>query len=365
MVNYIKTIILFFPFFFYAQNSKITILDKLDKKPLNGIQIFSGNGSFIGNSNAKGEYEFDATALLQSGIKSIMVYDSNYLPNEYRIDEISAIIYLDKIKSYELEPVVIIKKLSEKYFTVKGYIRSWQLVNNKLVKYGDALIEYQIPYEKQKKNDVSSTVIKKYITAYRTFKTDSIKQKSRIVSVSFNDGYFKYSLPQTDIIERWSKYFKSEQVKDSLYTVFDQGKKVGYAIYDKYNIPSEINISQNFEKEEAVKVLFWKISVEFKEIEKWTGNGETRHPSYLFSSKKALVETKTEGKYNAVETINEIFITDKIIYNDKKPKIYKSNIDKDRSFYNSEYWKEQIKKHPLPSAVTEQLINVNENKNTY
>jgi hypothetical protein len=361
MSNYLKAIFLLLPSLFNAQNTKITILDATDKKPLNGIQILSENGSSIGNTDLKGEFEVESLFFQQSGIKSIMVYDENYLPIEYKIDEIPSITYLEKTRHYELEPIVIIKKLSEKYFIVKGYIRSWQLVNNKLVKYGDALMEYHIPYENT--NNDFATGIKNYAKEYRTFKIDSIKQKSRIISISRFDNFLNNHIPKRDNLTREWKRYQLKQVKDSLNSLFEEGKNVGYSINSKNNKPSEINISQSFEGEEAKKFLFWKFSGSYKNIEKWTGDGETRHLSYLFSSEKTLVETK--GQYNAVETINEFFIDDKIIYNDKIPEKFKSYIDKDRSFYVTEYWKEQIKKHPFPIAISKQLINVNENKNTY
>jgi hypothetical protein len=364
MSNYLKAIFLLLPLLFNAQNTKITILDAADKKPLNGIQILSENGSSIGNTDSKGEFEVESTFFQQSGIKSIMVYDENYLPIEYKIDEIPSIAYLEKIRHYELEPIVIIKKLSEKYFTIKGYIRSWQLVNNKLVKYGDALMEYHIPYDTLKYNDVV-TGIKNFAKEYRTFKIDSIKQQSRIISISTFDNFLNYQIPKRDDLARGWKRYKLKQIKDSLFTIFEEGKNVGYVIKDKHHKASEININQSFEGEEKMKFLFWKFSGSYKNIEKWNGEGETRHLSYLFSSEKTLVETKTKGMYNAVETINEIFIDDEIIYNDKISEKFKSHIDKDRSFYDTEYWKEQIKKHPLPIAISKQLINVNENKNTY
>ena len=57
--------------------------------------------------------------------------------------------------------------------------------------------------------------------------------------------------------------------------------------------------------------------------------------------------------------------TVRIIFNNKKPEKFKSHIDKDRSFYNTEYWKEQLANHPLPSAIKEQLKFIKENKNDY
>ena len=363
-MNYIKTILLLLPFFLNSQNTKITILDNLDKKPLNGIQILSENGSLITNSNTEGNFEFDMSILKQSDIKSIMIYDSQYIPVEYKLDDIPNTVYLEKSENYELKPVIITKKNSEEYFTIKGYVRSWQLVNNKLVKYGDVLIEYHIPYDLSKYNDFN-TGIKTFALGYRTFKTDSIKQKSRIISISTFDSFLNYHIPKRDDIARGGNHYKLEQVKDSLYIVFDEGKNVGYTIKDKNNKVFEVNVNKSFQGQEAKKFLFWKFSGSYKNIEKWNGEGDTRFLSYSFSSEKILVQTKIKEVYNAVETINEIFIDNKIICNDKKPEKYKNYIDKDRSFYNTEYWKEQIKKHPLPSFINEQLKLIEENPNNY
>ena len=88
MRNYLFSVFLFFPTLIFSQNIKITFIDKLDKKPINGIQIFSENGSVIGNSNSKGEFELDKSILKESGFKNLMVYNDNYLSVEYNIDEI-------------------------------------------------------------------------------------------------------------------------------------------------------------------------------------------------------------------------------------------------------------------------------------
>lgn len=361
MRNYLISVFLLFPILIFSQNIKVTFIDKIDKKPISGMQIFSDNGSLIGNSNIRGEFEFDKSILKESGLKNLMIYNENYLSVEYKIDEIPQIIRLEKMKSYQLEPVVIVKKNSEKYYTIRGYFRSWQLVNNKLVKYGDGLIEYHIPY-KNTNNDFE-TGIKKYSTEYRTFKIDSIKQKSRIISISSFDSYLDCQIPTRDILARGWKQYKTELIKDSLYSIFDGKKNVGYVINDKKNNAIKISVSETFEDNNAVKFLFWKFSASYVNIEKWTGEEETRHLNYSFTSEKKIVKIKE--KNNAVETINEIFIDDKLIYNDKIPEKSKTYIDKDRSFYNNKYWEDQIKKHPLPSAINEQLINVNENKNNY
>lgn len=109
-MNYIKTILLLLPFFLNAQNTKITILDNLGKKPINGIQILSENGSLITNSNTEGNFEFDISILKQLDIKSIMIYDSKYIPVEFKLDDIPDTVYLEKSENYELKPVIITKK---------------------------------------------------------------------------------------------------------------------------------------------------------------------------------------------------------------------------------------------------------------
>ncbi|MFV7235504.1 hypothetical protein [Flavobacterium sp. ZB4R12] len=362
MINFIKSIVLLFPLLLSGQNVTVKIVGDLDKKPLMGIQILSETGSFISESNSNGGFDYNLALLKDEGVKNVVFYDSNYLPVEYKIDEIPSIIYLKKIKSYELESVLVTNPHSKKYFILKGYCRSWKLVNNKLVKYGDGLIDYRIPYSKRDENVEYN--IKNYVSAYRTFMIDSIKPKSRIVSISIHDRFLDCYLPKSDILKSAPHYYKSVKEKDSLYVVLHEGEKTGYAIYDKNDLPAEINVSESFEKEEEIKLLIWKISGKFKNIEKWTGEGNTRHPSYLFSSKKIMVKTKFEGKFNNVETVTELFIDD-FVYNDEKPLVYKSYIDKDRSFYNSNYWDEQLVKHPLLSEIKAQLTNVNENKNNY
>jgi hypothetical protein len=361
MSNCIKLLFLLFYTCMFSQNIKITILDNLEHKPVSEVQIFSENGSLLGSSNSAGEFEFQLHSIQEQGIKTIMIYDGNYLSQEFRIAKIPKIIYLEKIKSYELEPVVIRKKGFEEYYIVKGYIRSWKLLNNKLIKYGDAIIEYHIPYKNSE--NVIITGIKYHIREYRTFKTDSIKQKSRIISIHGYDSFLDYKIPKRDILAD-GRYYSTELVKDSLYNVLNNGKKVGTAIISNNNV-AQTYIKESFEGDEAIKVLLWKLSVAYTDFEKWKGEDETRHLSYSFTNEKKLIETKIKGKFNAEETINEIFIDDEIIYDAIKPQKSKTSIDTDRSYYSTEYFKEQIKKHPLPKAIKEQLTNINENKNTY
>lgn len=359
----IKFSLLIFPFFIYAQKSKIAFLDESSKKPIIGLQIFSENGSFIGNTNSTGEFELDIKLLQQGDIKSIIAYNSEYSSQEYKLNEVPNFIYLKKNIAIELETVVIKAGSSKKYFTLKGYFRSWKLVNNKLVKYGDGLVEYLLPYDSIK-NDFN-TGIKNHYTAYRTFKTDSIKNKSRVISITSYDNFLDTHITKNDELKRGRKHYKVIKDNKTSGDIYDEGKKVGYVSYDNNNNPSEIRVSQNFEGDEAIKVLFWKLSGKSITIEKWSGEGDFRHPTYLFLNEKKIIKTRTEGNYNNVETITEIFIDDDIIYDDKKPVKYKPNIDKGRSFYSTNYWEEQLLKHPLPSAINQQLINVNENKNSY
>jgi predicted Rossmann fold nucleotide-binding protein DprA/Smf involved in DNA uptake len=96
MSNCIKLLFLLFSTSIFSQNIKIIILDKLDNKPITEIQIFSENGSLIGNSNSVGEFEFELSLLQQQGIKSIMIYDRNYLLQEFSITKMPKIIYLTR-----------------------------------------------------------------------------------------------------------------------------------------------------------------------------------------------------------------------------------------------------------------------------
>ncbi len=358
----IKYVLLLLPIFFYSQTKKILFIDDVDKNPIVGLQIFSQNGNFLGNSDSNGEFNFDLNIFLNDGIIKINGYNSNYYLSDYEINIVPNLIHLKKIVAIELETVTIEKKVSKKYFPLYGYFRSWQLVNNKLVKYGDGLIQYQMPYA-DVTNEYNTGIINRFI-AYRTFKTDSIKHKSRIISFGGNNGYLDVFITKNDLLKRNKNLKTLKTTKKSMDQIIENNKLLGFVIYDELNNPKEINVSESFEGNEAIKIMFWKISGKYSTIEKWFGEGKYRHPTYLFSSNKSMVKTKVEGKFNSVETITEIFIND-LEFDDQTSKKTKRMLDRERSFYEKNYWDEQLSIHPLPSEIKTQLTNVNENKNNY
>lgn len=354
-------ILLLSPYFISAQTSKLLILDRGAKKPVTGISVLTESGSLIGSTDEKGEFLFDPSSFDQLSIKKLMFYNIDYQSAEVSVLSLPSVIYLDKIKDYNLKPVEVTTKRTAKYFTLTAYVRSWKLVNDKLVRYGDANVDYQVPFEHSKhpfhleKN--------KYIKEFRNFKIDSIKAKSKVVSISLNDNFMRLHLPAKDLI---ASMYTAKKVKDSLYAVYDEDKNIGYAIYDEQSFPSEINVSRSFEGEEAIKIaLWWKIAGKSKNIEKWTGTGDTRHPVYLFSDRKMLVRAGEKGKFNTEEIVTEIFVSDKIGYTDIVPAKYKTLVNIDQSFYNSAFWAEETKRHPLPGFIQEQLNTVKELGNIY
>ncbi|MCX2450304.1 hypothetical protein OQX61_03380 [Pedobacter sp. PLR] len=358
------SILILSSYFSFAQSTRIIILDKADKKPINGISIFTETGSLIGGTNKKGEFIFDKSLFGELEMKKIILYNVEYQSVEVPLVTLTGVIYLEKNKVIQLNPVEVTAKRINDYYFLSAYIRSWKLVNNKLVRYGDAITDYKISFEDVKQP--FRTQKNKYVKAFRNFKIDSIKTKSKIVSVSFKDGFFNDDVPNGDRISSSWSWYNIKNLKDSLYDVYDEEKNVGYAVLDKENLPIEINVTNNFEGEEAIKIaLRWKISGKSKNIEKWTTTNGTRHPTYLFSNKKILEKTNVKGKSNEVETVTEIFFDTKINYNGIKPLKSKSNVDIDKSFYNAQYWTEEIKKHPLPGAILKQLNHVNELKNVY
>ncbi|QPH39220.1 hypothetical protein [Pedobacter endophyticus] len=342
---------------------KIIILDKADNKPIKGISILTESGGLIGDTNEKGEFIFDKSFFGELKITKIMIYSIDYQSVEFPIGILPNIIYVKKIKVNELDGVEIKAKRINKYYILSAFVRSWKLVNNKVVRYGDAITDYQILFEGSKYPFRAQK--NKYIRAFRNFKIDSIKAKSKVFSITFSDGFFNDDLPNGDRISSSWSWYSTKKVKDSLYDVFDEGKNVGYAIFDKENFPVEINVTNDFDGDEALKIaLWWKISGKSKNIEKWTKTDNIRHPIYIFSDKKTL-EKSHNGKINEVETVTEIYLSDKIRFDWNKPIKYKANIDTDRSFYDKDYWTEEMKKHPLPSFILGQLGSINELENVY
>ncbi|MCD8413438.1 hypothetical protein [Tenacibaculum finnmarkense] len=364
-MNQIKNLILILTSFIsYSQTNSIVILDHISKKELIGIQILSKEGSLLLSSDDKGN--IDIKKLKRANIKNIVIYDSEYKIIEYKIDQIPAIIYLEKQNPFILNEITIkSKKKKKKYFKISGYLRSWQLVNNKLVRYGDALVDFRIPYKKSKNPLI--TGIKKKITAYRTFKTDTINPKKSIISFSGYNPFFDVNIPQENILIRQSyENYILEKKEDSLYTILKQGEKVGHLTYNLQQKPIKINLSENFEGKEAIKNAFGEFFAGSINIEKWNNKDKKRHLLYSFSNDKKVFKTKISNQ--TTETINEFFIDNQSIHSIKNRKIsnkYRRNINKYKSYYNNEFWIKEIKKHPLPTNIKNQLTNINENKNIY
>ena len=358
--NLLNLILFFIPVFITAQKSEILFLDETNNEPITGLQIFSQNGSFIANTNAKGIFELNIKILQQSGVKNILAYNTEYFSLEYSIKEIPPVIYLKKNETIQLDDVTVIASNLSEYFTVKAYFRSWQLSNGELIKYGDGLVNYHLPYSEVESN--FSTAIKSNFSAYRTFNGDAIKQKSRIISISSFDNYLSVTrIPKNDLLKR--SYYNVKLFKEDFGSIYEDNKDIGFVIYDQEKNVVEININKAFDEESSKKIVFWKFSGKSTQIEKWTGFGNTRHPSYLFKNSKKSVKKK--GQYAYIETVTEVFIEDTIIDGKQKSENSKKNIDRDRSFYNTNYWTELLIKYPLPSEIKSQLTKVNENKNTY
>jgi hypothetical protein len=361
MIAKICTILLFVTFHSFAQNVDITIINKSSNQRLVGVQVLSKDGGLLLSSNAKGQ--ISRQLLIKTGIKSIVIYDPDFEIMEYKTEDIPDVIYLAEKAVNQLDDIIInARKKDKRYFKVRGYARSWQLSNGLLVKYGDAIIEYNIPYD-NKGNDMV-TGIKKNIMAFRTFNTDSTKQKPWGLVISGYDPYFEVNIPRRDILKRQSyKEFNIEMNADSVSHVFSESKNVGYVLYDENNTPVKINIIENIDGEEKIKNIFFKYSYSSSDTEKWMGEGNERHLSYSFSNEKKIMESKLETIN--IETVNEIFIDDIVMYFIDKPKNAKKHINKYLSYYNYEFWKEEIEKHPLPAYIESQLINANENRNSY
>ncbi|MDC1161924.1 hypothetical protein OAT18_00640 [Tenacibaculum sp.] len=313
------------------------------------------------NTNEKGRFEIGE--LKKIGVEVIVIYKPNYEILEFKTEKIPQSIHLKKKVNIVLENIEIrSKSKGEKYFKVIGYARSWQIINNKLTKYGDALIEYHIPYKTPTNNII--TGVKKYITGYRTFKIPGMKQKSRIISFSGFDNFFNINIPRQNILIR--QHYENYKIKKSKYGIFNiikNEEKIGHVIYDKDSIPLKISLEEKFKNDEEEKNIFWKFSSSSKNIEEWRNNGKERYLSYLFSNDKKIIKTKI-GE-STIEVINEIFFEDEIRYIIKKPRKSKRHIDKDRSFYSKEFWKEKLIEYPLPRSIKKQLIKINENKNRY
>lgn len=355
----LKLFLILFPILSFCQEKVILTIDKETKEPLIGAQVFLKEGSLISNTDNNGKFKLNV--LKKYSNETIVIYKNGYNIVEYSLKNIPNKIELSEKQEILKEIIIRTKVKKKKYFKIKGYARSWQLKNKKLIKYGDALVEYLIPYKKTNNNFI--TGIKKYITQYRTFKVDSIKDKSKIISITLNNDYFfDIQIPKRNILKRQSyENYSFKTKKNGVSNIYINNLLIGYVIF-KDSIPKEISINAN-PKKEIIKNSIGTFSFGEKNIEKWSKKNAKQFIKYLFKYNQKNVKTKLGN--SDIETVNEIFITDIAYNSDKKPKKSKRYINKDKSYYFEDYWSKEIEKHPLPSYIKSQLTKVNEKKNKY
>lgn len=338
-----------FPIIVLSQSVTTKVIDSGNERPISEIQLFSESGSQIGFTDENGIFTFDLSEAKKNRINNITFYHRSYASQQYSIDKIPTIVSLDKV--HEIEPVILSGNKKGDYFVLHGYFRSWKLVNNELVKYNDGLISYYIPYSSKKNIETN-------IVSYRTLKKDNFKDKVKGI-ISLGDSYLYYKIPKTDRANVYenNKYFKLEKLNDSTSILYSKNKndvfiKRGKILFDKDNQIKEIQKKLSFEKDEAFKVLLWKATGQFYNLEKWEGKGSSRHVSYVFDSQKSLV------KDNIEETINEIFIENVDFNNVTIPKKINTKVNKDKSYYDTTFWYEKIGDHALPYNIQNQIKNL-------
>lgn len=356
-----KFFLLVLSFYCFSQEKEVIFIDSESNFPIQGIQIFTDRGNFIGSSDINGSLFINTKSLQDFNINSIYTFNDKYSTRIFQINNLPFKCSLSLRKEISLDEVIVSKKTNKEDVVLKGFFRSWQLVNNKLVKYGDGVIYYKIP-NNEEINDFN-TGIKKFIENYRTFKIDSIKSKSKIISFRGLDDYLSVDIPIRNIIERLSNIYSVKKINDYYSDVYEGDSKIGFVKYND-NFPTELNIKHNFEDNEKIKILFWKFSGSYNNIEKWRQLNDKKYLKYLFYNSKNIKIDKEKKEIN-IETTTEIFIDDTIYEIKELPKIFKSKLDKDKSFYSSNYWENLTMKNPLPEYIKNQLININENKNIF
>ncbi len=345
------------------------MIDSISKQPLTNIQILSENGSYIGSSDMSGEFQIDWDTLKNKNIRSIMFSGTDYFSSEISISKLPEIISLLKIKTQEVETVSIRYKYQKKYFTVQGYFRSWQLLNNKLTKYGEGIIEYHIPIDSSK---LDKTDIKKFITQYRTFSLDSIyKNPTKVTVKYFNNVYLYNYIPKIDLYNRNKNYFDIKIINDNLSNLSkldEGGKTTGSISFDVQKFPmktiymrdSSFDLNGN-----PIKVIDERYSHKYYVVEEWTGQNTFRHLTYTFYDYKNKVKAANKNEFNDLESVFEIFIDDNVIFDDKAPEKYKKKPSETESFYTTEFWKSHLEKNPLPSEIQNQISKLKPNANKY
>ncbi len=338
-----------------AQN---VVMDSISKEPIPFVEIYSDKGDILGTTDYNGEIPLvQLNKIKELGCERVYFHHINYHGKDISVKEFSTLtnislapLELEKINA--LDEVVVFSKNKKKYIKFTAYFRSVQFNNNRPQYYMDGIVEYYI----SNKNGNA----KIHILQNRSLKDAAIKQvdEKGMIQTSFNITGVPHLSNFIDFEELKKEYNISSLGKN--YSFNEDKLEIGNIITE--NGTTFLNLEIYSEEKPKVMKLFGTESI----LKNYTVNAiynkninVLNDLLYFKEYRQYDIKQKRDSDYTRINCINEVFLTDRELTDDKplsKDSFY-SFIDE--SNYDNSFW-ENIKNDyiiPAPKTVESFIKN--------
>ncbi|AEI50391.1 hypothetical protein [Runella slithyformis] len=360
-----KTIKIFFILTLLCQNlylkAQITIRDTESNENISFVELRDLAGRILGMSDENGIVSKDVIEKIEKGNSNdILIYHMSYKPlqiGKNRLLEMNSINLTRNIIMLD-EVVVSSNSKTTSFLVLKGYFRSYNIIDNQLKSYADGMVEYLYP--NSSKNDILIKRIQersfllpggKGVPALMNINIVgpripdmNLTNESAAKTYSFfdneNQDYFLFAKNKTVRVNKIPLENGKNAILQEISYLTAEDKKVvrrfgNESIHEYHNESSVYNASDSTE-------ISLENLIYHKEIRKFKMKG------------------KNDERFQDVEDVGEFFV-EKVDYLQEKPKGF-SRFTGFNGFsnYSSKFWEQNSAKklyNPLPDAILKSLNN--------
>jgi hypothetical protein len=347
---------------FFQLNAQVNIVDKETNDVIPFVEIYDTSGNIIGLSDENGtitkEIIEKINQLNTSSIQfSHISYKTSLIPKS-KFLELKQI-YLTR-EIIMLDEAVVVPNKNRNFLLLKGYYRTYNIIDTQVKSYSDGIIEYLYPTDSKKSVVIRRLQERSFLKKTPAILSDTVKKLMEINIVGPRIPDMNIIAENTNHIydyldEQSNHYFLLSREKQSKITKIDI-EKGNKAILQEvsYLSPNEQKVIKRFGNESSFEYhnessLYHTDSLADISLSNLIYHKEIR---------KFKMKGKNDERFQNVEDVGEFFI-ESVEYLDKQPKGFGKFTGFNKfSSYSLSFW-EQFTKHPfykpLPSGILESL----------
>lgn len=300
-----------------AQNIKVI---DTNSKPLSNVLVFDKEGNLLSKTDIEGNFDKKSIEPLQNSyiFKQENAFEDTINSKEFVND---TIVLNNRV--VQISEVIISTVSNPNYVVIRGYFNNYITLNNQLNCYVDGIVEYT--FDNKTKEYINSNIVE-----YRTFVSKEKSNDRKEVSTFSFDTMVR--IPE---LEKITQLEKLKNKKDVVFKTYIDVKT------DK----TDIQYTSLRLQDKVVKLFGYLFtegsSVSMFSFSKTKNYDLIKNLDYFNHTYQINLKHKTEENYNVFKGYSN-FYPEKIYYLKDKKKNGKVKLNRNKSNFSDDYWKNSI-----------------------